>query len=174
MNDRPEPLSYTFDDDGEIPNNSSLPVLIYAQAVDIHGDPAVVIEHLFASNQWAPDWRDGIYDYHHYHSTAHEVLGIAKGHVKVRLGGEQGHDFELQAGDVVVLPAGTGHKCLSASDDLLVIGAYPPGQQWDVLRGAASDRPKALENIKRVPLPKTDPVYGEDGPLLALWTASSS
>jgi uncharacterized protein YjlB len=169
MNDRPEPLAFTFDDDGEIPNNPVLPVLIYTQAVELHGDPAVALEHLFSSNQWPPDWRDGIYDYHHYHSTAHEVLGIAKGEVKVRLGGEKGRDFELQAGDVVVLPAGTGHKCLSASDDLLVIGAYPPGQEWDVLRGAASDRPKALKRIERVPLPESDPVYGEDGRLLELW-----
>ncbi len=169
MNDRPEPLAHTFDDDGEIPNNPSLPVLIYSQAVELHGDPAVALEHLFAANDWPPDWRDGIYDYHHYHSTAHEVLGIAKGEVKLRLGGEKGRDFELRAGDVMVLPAGTGHKCLSASDDLLVVGAYPPGQEWDVLRGDASDRPRAPERIRRVPLPDADPVYGEDGPLLALW-----
>jgi uncharacterized protein YjlB len=169
MNDRPEPLAQTFDDDGEIPNNPVLPVLIYSQAVELHGDPAVALEHLFAANDWPPDWRDGIYDYHHYHSTAHEVLGIAKGEVKLRLGGENGRDFELRAGDVVVLPAGTGHKCLSASDDLLVIGAYPPGQDYDELRGSASDRPKALERIKRVALPESDPVYGKDGPLLALW-----
>jgi uncharacterized protein YjlB len=174
MNDRPEPLAYTFADDGEIPNNPALPVLIYTQAVDLHGDPVIALEHLFAANRWPPDWRDGIYDYHHYHSTAHEVLGIARGQVKVRLGGEKGHDFALQAGDVVVLPAGTGHKCLSASGDLLVIGAYPPGQEWDVLRGAPSDRPGALGRIRRVPLPEADPIHGEDGPLMAMWAAAAS
>jgi uncharacterized protein YjlB len=174
MKDRPEPLAYTFADDGEIPNNPALPVLIYTQAVDLHGDPAIALEHLFAANRWPPDWRDGIYDYHHYHSSAHEVLGIARGQVKVRLGGKQGHDFDLQAGDVVVLPAGTGHKCLSASGDLLVIGAYPPGQEWDVLRGAPSDRPAALERIRRVPLPEADPIHGEDGPLMAMWGAAAS
>ena len=145
-------------------------MLIYAKAIDLHGDPAVAIEHLFDGNGWPPQWRNGIYDYHHYHSTSHEVLGIAKGRVTVRLGGEKGRDFDLQAGDVVVLPAGTGHKCLSASDDLLVIGAYPPGQEdYDTRRGAASDRPEALENIKRVALPDNDPVYGEEGPLLWMW-----
>jgi uncharacterized protein YjlB len=169
MTERPEPLSCNFADDGSIPNNPHLPALIYTQAVELHGDPAVALEHVFTTNGWLPDWRDGIYDYHHYHSTAHEVLGIAKGQVKVRLGGEQGRDFDLQAGDVVVLPAGTGHKCLSASDDLLVVGAYPPGQSWDLLRGASSDRPKALKNIAQVPLPESDPVYGADGPLPALW-----
>ncbi len=171
---RPEPLTQQFADDGEIPNNPVLPVLIYAQAIDLHGDPAVAIEHVFAANDWPPQWRDGIYDYHHYHSTSHEVLGIAKGKVKVRLGGEKGRDFDLQPGDVVVLPAGTGHKRLEASDDLLVIGAYPPGQEdYDVRRGRPSDRPDALRNIQRVPLPVCDPVYGRDGPLVEHWGRKS-
>jgi uncharacterized protein YjlB len=170
MSEHAEPLSIRFEDDGSIPNNPELPVLIYAQAIELHGDPAIAIEHLFETNDWPPQWRNGIYDYHHYHSLSHEVLGIAKGQVKVRLGGEKGRDFDLQAGDVVVLPAGTGHKRLSASDDLLVIGAYPPGQEdYDVLRGKSSDRPRALENIRRVTLPGSDPVFGEDGPLTSLW-----
>ena len=170
MNSRPEPLAHHFADDGAIPNNPTLPVLIYAQAVELHGDPAVAIEHLFESNDWPPQWRNGIYSYHHYHSTSHEVLGIAKGHATVRLGGEKGRDFELKAGDIVVLPAGTGHKCLAASSDLMVIGAYPPGQEdYDVRRGHASDRPQALKNIARVALPASDPVYGEGGPLFGLW-----
>jgi uncharacterized protein YjlB len=174
MTTLPEPLAQHFADDGSIPNNPTLPVLIYAQAIELHGDPAVAVEHVFATNHWPPQWRNGIYDFHHYHSNSHEVLGIAKGKVKVRLGGEKGRDFDLQAGDVVVLPAGTGHKRLDASDDLLVIGAYPPGQEdYDVRRGKPSDRPQALENIKRVPLPHGDPVYGEDGPLLKLWKSGS-
>jgi uncharacterized protein YjlB len=164
-----DPLAVYFDDDGEIPNNPKLPVLIYAKANELHGDPAVAMEHLFGKNGWPPQWRNGIYDYHHYHSNAHEVLGIAKGHVKVRLGGENGRDFDLEAGDVVLLPAGTGHKRLAASDDLLVIGAYPPGQEdYDVLRGKSSERPKALKTIVRVPMPESDPVHGAEGPLLGL------
>jgi uncharacterized protein YjlB len=170
MNAHPDPLAIHFADDGEIPNNPDLPVLVYAQTIALHGDSAVAIEHVFASNGWPPQWRNGIYDHHHYHSNAHEVLGIARGQVKVRLGGEQGRDFDLQAGDVVLLPAGTGHKCLDASDDLLVIGAYPPGQEdYDLLRGKASDRPSALRNIEQVPLPDSDPVHGAEGPLLQLW-----
>jgi uncharacterized protein YjlB len=167
-----EPLAHRFADDGSIPNNPTLPVLIYPQVIDLYGDPAVVIEHLFAANGWPPQWRNGIYGYHHYHSTSHEVLGIARGRVKVRLGGEQGRDFDLQAGDVVVLPAGTGHKRLDASDDLLVIGAYPPGQEdYDLKRGRPSDRPEALETIQHVALPASDPVHGEGGPLVDLWGA---
>jgi uncharacterized protein YjlB len=171
---RPEPLAHHFDDDGSIPNNPILPVLIYPQAVALRGDPAVAMEHVFETGGWPPQWRNGIYAYHHYHSNAHEVLGIARGTVKVRLGGEAGRDFDLQPGDVVVLPAGTGHKRLSASHDLLVVGAYPPGQDdYDLRRGTPTDRPVALENIKRVALPASDPVYGEDGPLLALWISKS-
>jgi uncharacterized protein YjlB len=166
----PEPMAQHFADDGSIPNNPLLPVLIYPQAIVLHGDPAVAIEHVFAANGWPPQWRNGIYGYHHYHSNAHEALGIARGQVTVRLGGEQGRDFDLRAGDVVVLPAGTGHKRLSASDDLLVIGAYPPGQEnYDICRGRASERPEVLETIRWVPLPASDPVQGENGLLIGLW-----
>jgi len=169
MTTRTEPLACRFADDGAVPNNPNLPVVIYAQVIPLHGDPAAAIEHIFARNDWPPQWRNGVYGFHHYHSTAHEVLGIAKGHVKLRLGGENGRDFDMQAGDVLVLPAGTGHKRLAASADLLVVGGYPPGQDYDLLRGNASDRPSALDNIKRVPLPASDPVYGRDGPLTGLW-----
>lgn len=163
-----KPLTVRFADDGAIPN-SALPVLVYKGAVDASGDVAAAIENLFAANGWPPQWRDGIYPFHHYHSTAHEALGIARGSARVRLGGESGEDFDLVAGDVVVLPAGTGHKRLSERGDLLVVGAYPPGQDWDLLRGDPADRPQALANIARVPRPQTDPVGGKDGPLVHLW-----
>jgi uncharacterized protein YjlB len=163
-----EPLTVRFADDGAIPN-SRLPVLVYKNVIEAGGDVAAAIEKIFAANGWLPQWRNGVYPFHHYHSTAHEVLGIARGSARVRLGGENGRDFDLAAGDVVVLPAGTGHKRLSERGDFLVVGAYPPGQDWDLLRGDPGDRPKALDNIARVPLPETDPVGGKDGPLVRLW-----
>jgi uncharacterized protein YjlB len=67
-----------------------------------------------------------------------------------------------------------GHKNLGSSRDLLVIGAYPPGQTWDLLRGDPSERPSALHNIARVPLPENDPLFGADGPLLTYWRADNS
>ena len=124
---------------------------------------------MFAANRWPRQWRDGIYPFHHYHSTAHEALGIARGRVTVRLGGEQGRDFELTVGDVAVLPAGTGHKRLTEQGDLLVVGAYPAGQTWDLLRGDPFERPAALRNIARVPPPAGDPVHGANGPLVRIW-----
>ena len=165
-----EPLAVRFADDGMIPNNPRFPVLIYVRAFSpVGSDPAATAEKLLGENRWTPQWRDGIYDFHHYHSTAHETLAIAKGTVKVRLGGERGEDFDLGPGDIAVLPAGTGHKRLSQSPGLLVVGAYPPGQQWDIMTGRPGERPNALRNIESVPLPESDPSFGADGPLTRLW-----
>ncbi len=105
----------------------------------------------------------------HYHSTAHEVLGIARGEAAVRFGGESGVTLRVRPGDVVVIPAGVGHKREDASPDLLVVGAYPDGRDWDLCRGEPGERPRVLENIRRVPLPTADPVYGADGPLVEHW-----
>ena len=151
-------------DDGTIPNNA-LPMLVYPAAVDTAcPDPAAAFEKLFAQNQWTGgSWRNGIYPFPHYHSTAHEVLGIASGTAQVRLGGENGVVLNVQAGDVVLLPAGVGHQKLDASDDLLVVGAYPPGQDWDLCRGADDERPHVLDNIRNVALPPADPICGSEG-----------
>jgi uncharacterized protein YjlB len=151
-----------------MPNNS-LPVLIYRSAMPVQGDLATDMERLFTANQWPPQWRNGIYSFHHYHSTAHEVLGIAAGHASIILGGEGSPALTIQAGDVLVLPAGTGHCRLSASDDLLVIGAYPEGEHWDICRTAPT--PEALERMKQVRFPASDPLTGANGALPKLWAA---
>ena len=165
--------THWFEDDGSIANNPTLPLLLYNGALRLDRDPspdtAATCEAVFAANGWGGRWRNGIFTYHHYHSTAHEVLAIARGKVRVRFGGEAGVTVELQSGDVALLPAGTGHKNLGASAELLVVGAYPPGQSWDLLRGESGDRPQALENIARVPLPPNDPVYGDRGPVWEYW-----
>jgi uncharacterized protein YjlB len=117
-----------FKDDGVIPNNERWPLVVYRGAVSLPADldPAAVIEDLFELNGWGDSWRNGIYDYVHYHSRIHEVLGIARGTGTVRFGGNNGKTVQLKAGDVAILPAGTGHQCLTASTDFLVVGAYPP------------------------------------------------
>src|SRR6266508_276300 len=114
-------------------------------------------------------WRNGIYPYVHYHSMTHEAMGVARGRVKARFGGDQGQELELSAGDVAILPAGTGHQCLWASPNLMVFGAYPRTGRYDLCRGSKADHEKAVDTIPRVPLPETDPVYGADGPLAKLW-----
>ncbi|MEX1018501.1 MAG: cupin domain-containing protein, partial [Litorilinea sp.] len=130
---------------------------------------AAQCEAVFGRAGWTNWWRNGIFAYHHYHSTAHEVLAIARGHARVQFGGEQGEIVPVRAGDVVLIPAGVGHKNLGASADLLVVGAYPPGQMWDLCRGAPGERPQVLTNIQAVPLPATDPVYGATGPRHVHW-----
>ena len=153
--------------DGWVPNNERLPVLLYRQAVPAAADRAAACEALFQRNGWPPQWRNGIYPFHHYHSTAHEVLGVARGNARVLLGGPHGEPVPMAAGDCVLLPAGTGHCRLEASADLLVVGAYPPGKAWDLRRDALSEA--ELAAMARLPVPGTDPVLGSAAPLLDAW-----
>src|ERR1700759_5201892 len=73
----------------DYPNNPRLPVLCYRKAVRLpgYGDAAKVVERLFSRNRWTGGWRDGVYNYHHYHSNAHEALGCYAGKATVQLGG---------------------------------------------------------------------------------------
>lgn len=161
-------VTAVFADDGTFPN-SRLPLLIYRKALSVEAATPETFEALFEGNGWPPVWRSSRYIYHHYHSTAHECLGIASGEAKLQLGGPEGAEFDVVAGDVIVIPAGVGHQRLYASPDFLVVGAYPPGQDWDLLRGGPDDRPAADSNIARVALPETDPVGGIVGAVLDLW-----
>jgi uncharacterized protein YjlB len=164
-----KPATFVCTDDGLVPNNP-LPLLIYKGAIDLGSDqPEKAIEDLFGTNGWGYSWRNGIYDYLHYHATVHEALGIARGHARVRFGGDHGKEFELDAGDVAILPAGTGHRCLKATADFSVVGAYPPGAKMHVTRPTPENHALALKTIPEVRLPKTDPVAGGDGPLVKLW-----
>jgi uncharacterized protein YjlB len=146
-------------------------VLIYRGAFRApkRSDPATVIERVFAMNRWSRPWHDGVYGYHHYHSTAHEALGCFAGHARLQIGGPTGPEVELGSGDVIVLPAGVSHKSLEASDDFSVVGSYAGGRSYDMKYGHADERPDADERIAQVPLPEADPVYGRDGPLRHYW-----
>jgi uncharacterized protein YjlB len=165
--------SFRFADDGIIPNHPRWPLVLYRGAVrlDEQFDPAAIFEALFDRNGWGDSWRNGIYDYVHYHSRIHEVLGIARGQGKVQFGGLKGRTIPVKAGDIAILPAGTGHQCLSASDDFLVIGAYPPTGTYDECT-KSEDHKAALKTIPKVARPRKDPVYGAEGPLLKLWRSA--
>ncbi len=161
-----EPMAFVFDDDGAIPN-SRLPLLVYRDAVPTD---AVGIERLFAANGWPPAWRNGVHPFHHFHSAAHEVLGVARGRVSVLFGGPGGQVLTVSAGDVVVVPAGVAHRNQGQSSDLLIVGAYPNnGPGPDLRRGEPAEHDMVVRAVATVPLPASDPVAGLAGPLPRLW-----
>lgn len=169
VRDYAEPLAIVFEDDGLVPNNI-LPFLVYQGAVTLDPkQPEETIENLFETNNWGGTWRNGVYDYLHYHATVHEVLGVARGHARVRFGGDHGQELDIKAGDVAILPAGTGHQCITASDDFCVIGAYPPGSRMEITRPTPENHAKALKTIPNVARPPADPVTGKHGALMRLW-----
>ena len=163
------PQEFYFQDDGKIPNNP-LPLILYKAAFEERGNlGASWLEKRFAQNNWTNSWRNGIYSFHHYHSTSHEVLGVYKGEALVHLGGEKGEKVKVQAGDILIIPAGVGHKNLE-SDSLGVVGAYPDGRSWDLKRGLPGERPDADKNIAALPIPEADPLLGINEGLRKIWS----
>ena len=157
-----------FKDDGVVPN-SKFPLLVYHNAFTARGDKgAEWLENKFLSNNWSNSWRNGIFDFQHYHSITHEVLGIYSGEALVLLGGDKGKQVTVKPGDIIIIPAGVGHKNLG-SENLGVVGAYPNGMPVDIIRAQPGDRPKTDENIAAVPFPATDPLYGEKEGIVKTW-----
>ena len=165
-----KPTTFRFRDDGIVPNHPRWPLVLYRGAVRLPDsfDPAAVFEVLFEENGWGDSWRNGIYDYWHYHSRIHEVLGIARGKGRVQFGGNRGRTLTLKAGDVAILPAGTGHQCLAADENFLVVGAYPPSGTYDECT-SSEQHARAVKTIPKVGRPRRDPAYGAKGPLLNAW-----
>ena len=162
-------------EDGEYPNNPRLPLMLYGGVVSGGaGDVAGELEALFGRNGWPPAWRDTVYEFHHYHSDAHEALGVIRGKASVQFGGPNGTVIEVKAGDVVVLPAGTAHKLIEGGRGFAVVGAYPSGQHPDLCYGKEGERPGVDERISRVPLPESDPVTGRTGGLMEAWMGSAT
>lgn len=162
-----QPEEFYFKDDGKIPN-SKFPLLVYRNGFSGSLTPSRLQEQ-FASNNWSNSWDNGVYSFHHYHSTSHEVLGIYAGSAMLHLGGESGEKVRVQAGDILVIPAGVGHKNLGASGDFGVVGAYPEGRSWDLLKGVAGERPAADKNIAALPIPASDPLLGKNQGLTKIW-----
>lgn len=169
-----QPEKLFLRDDGSIPNNK-LPLLLYRNAFSKRGaEGARWLEEQFREHNWTNAWRNGVYSYHHYHSTSHEVLGVYSGSAKLHLGGEQGQKVEVQAGDVIIIPAGVAHKNLGSSRDFRVVGAYPDGNSYDLKTGKESEHPQADKNIAAVPMPSADPLLGQSDGLTEIWNNSKT
>jgi uncharacterized protein YjlB len=151
---------------GWVPNNQRLPVLLYKSSLSSESS-SQDFENLFAANGWTGIWRNGVFDYQHYHSGAHEVLGVGHGIATLLIGGPDGWAIEVATGDCLILPAGTGHMNLGCSRDFEVVGAYPAGQCADIQ--TASPSPEMLFRISALPVPETDPVQGSSGSLTTTW-----
>ncbi len=159
-----------FADDGETVNNPSLPLVLMrgTEAAEAK-DPAAWFEARFAANGWGASWRWGVYPYHHFHTNSHEVLGVARGEAELLMGGAKGERFTVTVGDVVVIPAGVGHKCERSSTGFQVVGAYPDAVGPDLIRSGETEPEDLRAAVSRVPLPACDPVYGAEGPLMECW-----
>jgi uncharacterized protein YjlB len=160
-------LSYTLDADDFFPNNV-LPLIVYKSALELNSTPDE-IKKLLKNNLWENSWSGGVYTYHHYHSTAHEVLCVYEGNATLLFGGEKGIVILINKGDVVIIPAGVAHKNLNSSEKFKCIGAYPKGQNYDLNEGKKEEYSNAVKNIEALPLPESDPIFGMDGPLLSHW-----
>jgi len=160
----------------EFPEITDLPLIVYRGAVKSGGERAAEeCLSLFARNGWGGGWTGGVYPYHHFHATTHEALDIVEGSARVRFGGRSGPVVAVGAGDAVIIPAGVSHCNEGATADLVVIGAYPGGRAPDLERHGSDEMTEgARKQVKAVPLPEADPVYGKDGPLLRSWRRGAS
>jgi uncharacterized protein YjlB len=147
--------------DGLLPN-SRFPLLVHRGGVP-HGEQAMLMR--FRENSWFNNWRyPGIYTYPHFHSTSHECLGVARGSMTVELFGKQGISVTVEAGDVIVMPAGVSHTMTGGSHDVLIVGGYPDGRDWDNIQEAfltEDARRAAVKRIMMLPIPAKDPVTGQ-------------
>lgn len=170
INKSAEIIVLQLDENGNFPNNPQLPVLLYKNVFEFgKSHPAELIEKTFSENNWGGSWRNGIYNFQHYHSTAHEALGVYGGWAEVQLGGDGSKIVRIEKGDVVVLPVGTAHKRINSGDGFAVVGAYPDGQNWDMNYGKSDEVTTAKLKIAKVALPSADPVFGEKGSMFKYW-----
>ncbi|MDF2449036.1 MAG: cupin protein [Bacteroidota bacterium] len=161
--------TYRLKGDATIPNNS-LPVIHYKRIIDLpFFFPASYLVSLFKKNNWKNSWKSGIYEYEHYHSNTHEVMGFYKGKTTLRIGGKKGVKIKVEKGDVLILPAGVAHQNMKKENAVKCVGAYPNGKKYDMKYGEKKERATALKNIKKVKLPKKDPVFGKAEGILKLW-----
>ncbi|WP_130831748.1 hypothetical protein [[Erwinia] mediterraneensis] len=164
----PQHLMLATPDNG-VPNNP-LPLIIWPRVVPAEEeDVASWFETTFAQHGWPPAWRYPIFPYTHYHPNTHELLGVGAGWAEVLFGGDNGRMVTLRVGDAVLIPAGVGHKQISASEDFFCVGAYPQGLEPQTERDRLEKLKVSQEQIRRVAVPASDPFEGKEGAMTAIW-----
>lgn len=171
INTNPHIISIELQKNQHFPN-SKYPVLIYKQALQLpkqKNRASVIAQQIFNRNGWSNSWRNGVYNFHHYHSSTHECMAITMGKVHIIVGGPKGKKVELLQNDVIILPAGVGHRCISSSEDFVCVGAYPQGKDYDINYGTELELKKAMKNIHNLSVPAKDPIFGKHGFLKTFW-----
>ena len=162
-------LQYFLKDDGRFPN-SHLPVLVYKKGIRLPlFFKAQKVRKLFSRHHWTNNWRNGVYTFHHYHSNTHEVMGVIRGSATIKLGGEDGLEIRIEKGDVILIPAGVAHKNMGREKDVICVGGYPQGKDYDINTGTATEYAKSVKRIKELSVPLKDPVFGKQGFLKSYW-----
>jgi uncharacterized protein YjlB len=152
--------------------NSHYPVLLYHHVIPPDtADNAVYLEHLFMANGWPPQWRYPVYPFTHFHTTTHEVIGCYAGAARLQLGGEHGPVHDIHTGDVLLIPAGVGHKQIAANQEFMLVGAYPAGFSPDLCRDEPALLATRTKAVQKVTLPKSDPVTGHNEGVVRYWAA---
>ena len=152
-----------------ISQKSNKVVVIYQHALMLNQASIQDVKKFIRKNGWHDIWVNGMYPYHHYHSNVHEALIIFSGQCEAQIGGPKGKKLTVSTGDVIFFPAGVSHKKIRASKDFKSIGCYPYAIPYDLKLGTPSNNPATIANLKKVKLPKTDPIYGAKGFLFRLW-----
>jgi len=147
--------------DGTFPNNPDHPVMMVLAA--FHGTTAQAQALLTGGNQWTSPWIWGIYPFHHYHSTAWELLLCIDGQADIQLGGPSGPELSVTKGDWMLIPPGVAHKQLRDNGHFNLLGSYPMegcSGPVDTLKGSPTQ--EQVVNMQACAAPQKAPIMGLD------------
>jgi len=154
-----------------IPNSTptNRPLYIYHSALP-NASASDIESRLKSVGVVAPQWRYTMYSTTHFHSTTHEVLCVSAGRARLCFGGELNSgrvEPVVEKGDVMVVPAGVGHRLLEDYGGFEMVGSYPKdAKEWDMCYGKEAESEK-IEAIKKLDWFDMDPLYGSEGPVLS-------
>lgn len=149
--------------------NSRLPLAFWKGRLPVEARDGEKACALFRANGWGGTWVYTVYPFWHFHTHGHEALACVSGTARIGFGGDHGIEVEVAVGDVCIIPAGVGHKRLRASEDFLMAGSYPPGQEGNIVRPGDLDNEGIAGEIAGLDLPATDPISGEADGIVAIW-----